>query len=47
MIGLNYPNCSNVKQESKKYEVDIDYCHNCKGVSLDREEIDKIANVQS
>ena len=34
-------------QESKKYEVDIDYCPRCKGVWLDRGEIDKIANVQS
>jgi uncharacterized protein len=47
MIGLNYPNCSNVKQESKNYEVDIDYCHSCKRVWLDRGGIDKIANVQS
>ena len=34
-------------QESKKYEVDIDYCPTCKGVWLDRGEIDKIANMQS
>ena len=31
----------------KKYDVDIDYCPSCKGVWLDRGEIDKIANVQS
>ena len=47
MIGLNCPNCSNAMQESKKYEVDIDYCPRCKGVWLDRGEIDKIANIQS
>jgi hypothetical protein len=47
MIGLNFPNCSNAMQESKKYEVDIDYCFRCKGAWLDRGEIDKIANVQS
>lgn len=47
MSGLNCPNCSNAMQESKKYEVDIDYCPRCKGVWLDRGEIDKIANVQS
>jgi uncharacterized protein len=34
-------------QEMKKYDVDIDYCPSCKGVWLDRGEIDKIANVQS
>jgi Zn-finger nucleic acid-binding protein len=34
-------------QESKKYEVDIDYCPTCKGIWLDRGEIDKIANMQS
>lgn len=44
---MHCPNCSNPLQESKKYEVDIDYCPTCKGVWLDREEIDKIANIQS
>ena len=34
-------------RESKKFEVDIDYCPTCKGVWLDRGEIDKIANIQS
>lgn len=34
-------------QESKKFEVNIDYCPTCKGVWLDRGEIDKIANMQS
>ena len=47
MFGLNFPNCSNAMQESKKYEVDIDYFFECKGAWLDRGEIDKIANVQS
>ena len=47
MIGLNFLNCSNAMQESKKYEVDIDYCFRCKGAWLDRGEIDKIPNVQS
>jgi uncharacterized protein len=44
---MQCPNCSNPLQESKKYEVDIDYCPTCKGVWLDRGEIDKIANMQS
>ena len=30
----------------QKYEAHIDYCPQCKGVWLDRGEIDKIANVQ-
>jgi hypothetical protein len=44
---MQCPNCSNPMQESKKYEVYIDYCPTCKGVWLDRGEIDKIANIQS
>ena len=34
-------------QEIKKYDVDIDFCPSCKGVWLDRGEIDKIAKVQN
>jgi uncharacterized protein len=34
-------------QEMRKYEVDIDYCPTCKGIWLDRGEIDKIASTQS
>jgi uncharacterized protein len=34
-------------QEIKRYDVDIDFCPSCKGVWLDRGEIDKIAKVQS
>ena len=30
----------------QKYEVNIDYCPSCKGVWLDRGEIDKIAKIQ-
>jgi Zn-finger nucleic acid-binding protein len=33
-------------QLMKKYEVDIDYCPSCRGVWLDRGEIDKIAEIQ-
>ena len=29
-----------------RYDANIDYCPQCKGVWLDRGEIDKIANVQ-
>ena len=31
----------------QRYEVDIDYCPSCKGVWLDRGEIDKIGKIQS
>lgn len=31
----------------QRYEVNIDYCPSCKGVWLDRGEIDKIAQIQS
>jgi Zn-finger nucleic acid-binding protein len=31
----------------QRYDVDIDYCPSCKGVWLDRGEIDKIAKIQS
>ena len=34
-------------QEVRRYDVDIDYCVNCKGVWLDRGEIDKISSRQS
>ncbi len=44
---MQCPNCSHPMQESKKFEVNIDYCPTCKGVWLDRGEIDKIANMQS
>jgi len=33
-------------QEKKRYDVDIDYCPVCKGVWLDKGEIDKIAKAQ-
>ena len=47
ILSMNCPNCVNEMQEMKKYDVDIDYCPSCKGVWLDRGEIDKIARVQS
>ena len=31
----------------QKNEIDIDYCPECKGVWLDRGEIDKIARIQN
>lgn len=34
-------------QLMQKYDAEIDYCPRCKGVWLDRGEIDKIASVQN
>lgn len=44
---MNCPNCSSLMQEVRKYDIDIDYCTNCKGVWLDRGEIDKISSMQT
>ena len=43
---MQCPNCSAQMQLMQRYEVDIDYCPACKGVWLDRGEIDKIAKIQ-
>jgi Zn-finger nucleic acid-binding protein len=45
--GISCPNCSMPMQEIRRYEADIDYCSSCKGVWLDRGEIDKIASAQN
>lgn len=44
---MKCPNCSTQMQLMQRYEVDIDYCPSCKGVWLDRGEIDKIAKIES
>ena len=44
---MQCPTCSSQMQIMHRYDADIDYCPQCKGVWLDRGEIDKIANVQS
>ncbi|ATY83756.1 cytoplasmic protein [Kyrpidia spormannii] len=42
-MGMNCPVCDNVRmREVEKYGVLIDVCPNCKGVWLDRGELDKI-----
>ncbi len=41
------PKCSTQMQLVQRYEAFIDYCPSCKGVWLDRGEIDKIAQLQS
>lgn len=44
---MQCPNCSVEMQIVQKNEIDIDYCPECKGVWLDRGEIDKIARIQN
>lgn len=41
---LTCPNCSTMMRVNQRYGVDIDFCPSCKGIWLDRGEIDKIAN---
>lgn len=41
---LECPNCKSDMNEIKKNNVDIDICSKCKGVWLDRGEIDKITS---
>jgi Zn-finger nucleic acid-binding protein len=45
--SVSCPNCSTPMQEIRRYDADIDYCPSCKGVWLDRGEIDKIAMAQN
>ena len=43
---MQCPKCLAQMQLMQRYGVDIDYCPSCKGVWLDRGEIDKIAKIQ-
>jgi Zn-finger nucleic acid-binding protein len=45
--GINCPNCLTPMQEIRRYEADIDYCHSCNGIWLDRGEIDKRVRAQN
>ena len=45
-LGLNCPNCSSELRITHRYDAELDYCPTCKGVWLDRGEIDKISNTQ-
>ncbi|MGH9963387.1 MAG: zf-TFIIB domain-containing protein [Nitrososphaeraceae archaeon] len=44
---MQCPNCSTQMLPMPRNEVNIDYCHSCKGVWLDRGETDKIARIQN
>jgi uncharacterized protein len=41
------PNCSTHIEIMQRYNIDIDFCPSCKGVWLDRGEIDKMARIQN
>ncbi len=41
---LTCPNCSTMMRTNQRYGVYIDFCPSCKGIWLDRGEIEKIAN---
>jgi len=46
-MSLKCPNCSSEMILTDKYNVEIDHCPRCKGVWLDRGELEKIANMQN
>lgn len=43
---MNCPVCETQMKEIEKYGVDIDICPQCKGVWLDKGEIDKIVTAE-
>lgn len=44
---MQCPKCSIQMQQMQRYETSIDYCPSCRGVWLDRGEIDKITRIHS
>lgn len=46
-MSLKCPNCSSDMILTERYGVDIDHCPRCKGVWLDRGELEKVANMQN
>ena len=46
-MSLRCPNCESEMRLSSKYGVEIDYCPRCRGVWLDRGELEKVANMQN
>lgn len=44
---MECPNCSNQMNEVNRFGVDIDFCPACKGIWLDRGEVEKIIDSQS
>ena len=46
-MSLSCPNCSTVMTLNNRLGVEIDQCPRCKGVWLDRGELEKVANMQN
>lgn len=46
-MSMMCPNCSSALIEMDRYGVEIDQCPRCKGVWLDRGELEKVANMQN
>ncbi|VFJ12693.1 zf-TFIIB domain-containing protein [Candidatus Nitrosocosmicus franklandus] len=46
-MSLRCPNCSTEMMLSNKNGVEIDHCPRCKGVWLDRGELEKITSMQN
>ena len=46
-MSMICPNCSSEMIITNKLGVEIDHCPRCKGVWLDRGELEKIANIQN
>ncbi len=46
-MSLKCPNCSDEMILTDRYGIEIDHCPRCKGVWLDRGELEKVANMQN
>ena len=46
-MSLSCPNCSTEMTINNRLGVEIDQCPRCKGVWLDRGELEKVANMQN
>lgn len=46
-MSLRCPNCTTEMMLSNKFGVEIDHCPRCRGVWLDRGELEKVGNMQN
>lgn len=46
-MSLRCPNFTSEMTLSNKYGIEIDHCPRCRGVWLDRRELEKVANMQN
>jgi len=42
--NLRCPECGTLLEENERDDIEIDMCPNCKGIWLDRGELEKLAN---